>query len=400
MRFNLKLMSMVVAVGLLGSMIVACTPAATPTAAPTKAAAAATPTAAAKPATTAAPAASPTSAAPAATPAATTAPAAAAKEPEDKPLSPPITVKVGLLPIMSGANIYTAIEKGFFKDQGVNIELINFDTAARMIAPLTTGELYLGAGATSAGFYNALQRGLPIKVVADWNSATQPSTLALVARKDLVDSGKIKDYADLKGKTVSINATGVFSEIILDQALKKGGLTMKDVNVVLIPFEQVPAAMANKSVDVSLTNEPFVTMGPSQGTYVRWKDVQELDPGRTYSVIMYSPIFARDNAEAAKRWMLGYIKGIRYYQNAIKTKEGKAEIVTILDKYIGAKPPGFYDQIVFPFANPDGYVNAKTVSGDMEWYFANGQIKEKADMSTVIDNQFVDYAIRKLGRNQ
>lgn len=360
----------------------------------------ATATTAAAPAATKAAVPAATAAAPAATSAATAKPAASAPtlEPEDKPLSPPVTVKLGMLPIFSAVNIWTAMEKGFFKEQGLNVELINFDTAAKMIAPLSTGELSVGAGATSAGFYNALQRGLPIKVVADWNSATNPSTLALVARKDLVDSGKIKDYADLKGKTVSINATGVFSEIILEQALKKGGLTSKDVNQIIVPFDQVPIGMTNKSLDAGLTNEPFVTMGVQQGVMVRWKDVQELDPGREYSVIMFAPQFAKDNAEAAKRWTLAYLKGVRYYMKALQTQEGKAELVSILEKYSGPKSPGFYDKVVFPYANPDGYVNDKSVIGDMEWYLANGQIKERADMSAVIDNQFVDYAIRKLGR--
>ncbi|MDP2659821.1 MAG: ABC transporter substrate-binding protein [Dehalococcoidia bacterium] len=358
--------------------------------------------------TTATPAAAPTSA-PAATPAVTQAATPAAKvaptsttatQAEDKPISPAVTVKLGILPIFSAVNIYTAMEKGFFKDQGLNIDLTNFDTAAKMIAPLTTGDLEVGAGATSAGFYNALNRGLPIKVVADWNSAVSPSTLVLVARKDLVDSGKIKDYSDLKGKTVSINAPGVFSEIILDQALKKGGLTIKDVNQVIVPFDQVPIAMANKSVDVSLTNEPFVTIGVSQGVHVRWKDVAELDPGREYSVIFFSPVFAKDNAEAAKRWALAYVKGVRYYRKAILTKDGKAEMITILDKYAGAKPAGFYDQVVFPYSNPDGYVDQKSVLGDLDWYVANGQVKDKPDMKAVIDNTYMDYAIQKLGKFQ
>ncbi len=335
----------------------------------------------------------------AAAPAPTKAAPTPAVEPPDKPLDPSVTVRLGLLPIFSAINIYTAMEKGFFKEQGLNVELVNFDTAATMTAPLSTGELHVGAGAVSAGFFNAMQRGVALKVVADWNSAAKPpSTLAFVVRKDLADS--VKDFADLKGKTVSINANGVFSDIVLDMALKKGGLTAKDVTTVIVPFNQVPVAMANKSLDIGLSNEPFITQGTDQGILVRWKDIAELEPGRGYSVILYSPVFAKDNPEAAKRWMLAYMKGIRYYENALKTKEGKAELISILGKYIPVRDPNLFERVVFPYANPDGRVNEKSIASDLEWYMANGQVKEKVDLSAVIDNQYVEYAMRKLGRFQ
>lgn len=365
--------------------LVACTttpPASTPAA---KATPVSTPTAAAATVPTAA-----------AKPTAAATPAAAA---QDKPLDPPFTVKMGILPIFSAVNIYTAIEKGFFKEQGLNVELVNFDTAARMTAPLTTGELHAGAGATSAGFFNANLRGLPLKVVADWNSgAKPPSTLAFVVRKDLADS--IKTFADWKGKTISINATGVFSEILFDTGLKNGGLTAQDVKMVIVPFDQVPIAMANKSLDIGLTNEPFVTMGMDQGVHVRWKDIVEMDPGREYSVILYSSVFARDNPEAAKRWVLAYLKGVRYYTKALQTKEGKAEITGILGKYLTVRDPSFYERVVWPYTNPDGYVNEKTIAGDLDWYIAAGQVKEKLDLKSFIDNQYVDSAISKLGKFQ
>lgn len=345
------------------------------------------------------PAAKPT---PAAAPAATPAPAAtSASAAQDKPLDPPFTVKLGTLPIFSAVSIYTAIEKGFFKEQGLNIELVNFDTAAKMTAPLSTGELHVGAGAISAGFFNALQRGLLLKVIADYNSAVKPpSTLAFVARKDLMDAGALKDFSDWKGKTVSLNALGITSEIYLDVALKKGGLTVKDINVVMVPFDQVAIAMANKSVDISLSNEPFITMGIDQGFLVRLKDVAELEPGGQISVIFYSPVFARDNPEAARRWALAYLRGIRYYTKDLQTKEGKAEIIGILGKYLTVKDPTFYERVIFPTSNPDGFVNEKSIAAHLEWYVANGQVKEKTDLATVIDNQYVEYAIGKLGKYQ
>lgn len=327
--------------------------------------------------------------------------AAPAGGPEDKPLSPSVAVKMGTLFSLSGISMYTAVEKGFFKEQGINLDLIPFDTAAKMTAPLTTGELDVGGGPVSASFFNAIERGLPLKIVADWNSAAKPpSTLTFVVRKDLVDSGKVKGFPDWKGKNICINSTGIMSEIVLELALKKGGLTIKDVNVVIVPFAQVPIVMANKSADICLANEPQVTTGIDQGTFVRGEDVAELEPGRQISVVLYSPNFAKDKPDAAKRWLLAYLKGVRYYDKALQTKEGKAELIGILGKYVDVKDPTFYERVIFPTSNTNGYVNAKSIASDLDWYVAAGQVKTKVDLSTVIDNQFADYAVSKLGHYQ
>lgn len=387
--------ALVTALTLLATLVGACAPSAT-VATPTAAKPAATPTTAAAAASPTKPAAAPTTAPaataqPKASPAATTAAL-------DQPLSPPVSIKLGILPIFSALNIWTGIEKGFFKEQGINLELVNFNSASEMTAPLATGQLQVGAGSTSGGFFNALERGLPIKIIADWNSAASPSTLWLVIRKDLADSGAIKDYADWKGKTVAINAPGTFSEIVIDMGLKKGGLTKKDINLVNIGFDQVGLAMSNKSIDIALANEPTLTVAVQQGFEVKWKDINELDPGREYSVILLSPIFAKDNPEAAKRWALAYLKSIRYYQNALKSPEGKKELIEILGKYMKVADPSLYDKVVFPSTNPDGYVNDKSVRSDYDWYVAEGLTKQQIDLSMVIDNQYMDYAISKLGK--
>ena len=80
--------------------------------------------------------------------------------------------------------------------------------------------------------------------------------------------------------------------------------------------------------------------------------------------------------------------------------EGKRELIGILGKYLTVRDPSFYERVIFPYTNPDGYVNDKSIASDLDWYVAKGQVKEKTDLSIVIDNQYVDYAIRKLGRFQ
>src|SRR5262249_44854260 len=75
------------------------------------------------------------------------------------------TVKLGDLAAISNAAIYIAIEKGFFKEQGVNTEISNFASAAKMVPALVVGELEVSVGSASAGLFNAVADKAPFRIV-------------------------------------------------------------------------------------------------------------------------------------------------------------------------------------------------------------------------------------------
>jgi len=79
----------------------------------------------------------------------------------------PVAVTVGAAGTTSDAPIYIADKKGYFNDEGLAVKVTDFRSAADMVAPLGTGELDVGAGSASAGLYNAVLRGVRIKIVAD-----------------------------------------------------------------------------------------------------------------------------------------------------------------------------------------------------------------------------------------
>src|SRR5437660_8102225 len=101
-----------------------------------------------------------------------------------------------------------------------------------MVAPLTTGQLQIAAGALAAGLFNAANREVGLRIVADKGATAGPEWdfSALVIRKDLIDSGRVKDFADLKGSTLATTGRGTSPEVALATALKKGNLTLNEVN--------------------------------------------------------------------------------------------------------------------------------------------------------------------------
>ena len=137
----------------------------------------------------------------------------------------PLVVTVGATSSTSDAPIYIADKKGYFSDEGLAVTVSNFRSAADMVAPLGTGELDAGAGSASAGLYNAVKRGVRIKIVAD--KASSPpgyGATKILLRKDVVDSGRYKEPKDLKGMRFAMNAPGVSNTATLNALLKSAGL--------------------------------------------------------------------------------------------------------------------------------------------------------------------------------
>src|SRR4051794_3157120 len=175
----------------LAALLPACAPAAPPQPANAggSSAAPAAPPAASQPAV-------PTSApAPAALPATAAAPSTAVQ-----PLSPPVKVRMGALGIAPEAGLYVAQERGYFREEGLDVEFVPFRGSADLMAPLATGELQMGDGGPDPSLFNAVQRDIGVKIVGH-NALAGPgdASAALVVRKDLVDSGQFRDVPDFKG---------------------------------------------------------------------------------------------------------------------------------------------------------------------------------------------------------
>lgn len=134
-------------------------------------------------------------------------------------------VHVGVVASMSATPIYIAVQMGYFRAEGLNVETTTFPSATNMMAPLAAGQLDAGGGSATAGLYNAVDRGIDVRIVA--NLAYDPTGYGysrLVVRSDLVKSGRYKTVADLKGMTIQDVAPGVTAESQLNKLLESAGL--------------------------------------------------------------------------------------------------------------------------------------------------------------------------------
>src|SRR4051812_8259744 len=164
------------------------------------------------------------SGAPGAPPPAVAAPGPAAPAGAAPAAQAPDPISIGVLGILSDAPFVLARERGYFAEQQLAADFQPFDSGARMVPALATSQLDVAPGSPSVGLYNAITRGVNAKLVADWASGSpQGPTGFYTVRKDLVDSGEIADYRDLRNRRIAITAVGTRVHAMAGRALEPGG---------------------------------------------------------------------------------------------------------------------------------------------------------------------------------
>ncbi len=309
-------------------------------------------------------------------------------------------VKVGLLMINADAGIFVAQERGFFREQGLAVELTYFSSSGGpQMAALTTGELDAGSGSISPGIFNSVAGGVNMRVVASKSRVGPRGSGRYVVRRGLVEPGKTFSIKDIKGKVIALNSTGGSSRLYMDGLLKKGGLKETDVVVRIMPFADMVGALSQTVVDVAFLVQPFITIAEEKGIGVGIADLWDIVPGHMTNNLFYSDAFIRNRPAAAEKFMTGFLRGQRYFYDAVvKKKESLDSVVDIVAKYSRAGDRKLLRLgLSVTELTPNGEMDLKEIQDDQEWYFQKGLIKNKVDVNKLVDLRFLQSATQSLG---
>ena len=311
-------------------------------------------------------------------------------------------VKIGISNSGSDVTIFIAQKRGYFREEGLDATTVGFDSGARMIPVLGTGELDVGAGSASAGLFNAVARGIKIQIVSG-NGSAPPGYghQILIVRKDHVDGGRYKTFADLKGMKVALPAAGVSATATINEALKKGGLSYKDIEPVYLGYPNHVIALSNGRIDAGLTTEPAATQAVQLGAAVKITTNDTYYPNADTSHILYSALFAERRPDAARKFMRAFIRAARFYNDALKGGKlagpNAEEVIAILTEFTPLKDANIYRAISPQGCNPDGRLNLASLKTDFEFYASQGWIEGTVTPEQAVNTTFADAARGELG---
>ena len=307
------------------------------------------------------------------------------------------TIQVGYLPATGFFGFYVAKEKGYFEEQGLDVELTSFKSGAEMVVPLSTGQLDVGAGESGTALFNGVSQGLDIKVVCGFASqASGYGGTPIMVRKDLADSGEVTGPGDLKGRKIAVNVPRGMSEYIVAKYLEKAGLTIDDVELVPIPFPDMPAAVANGAVDVAYMTEPSSSKVLKDGTAVILVNSDEI-AGEIQNGVMYfgKRLIDPANKEIAVRFMMAYLKAVREMQNGGWQTD---EALQIINKYTN-QPPEVIKAGRVSYNDPNCSLVYDSLEDVQNYYLTRGytEFSEALPLTDFILEDFTKEAIERLG---
>jgi NitT/TauT family transport system substrate-binding protein len=163
------------------------------------------------------------------------------------PLKP---YKVGFNAWIGSIAFFVAQQKGFFKDEGLDLQTKSFSSPGDGLKPLLSNDL--DAVLSTADSVLTVVDKAPGQLKIVYLTDTSAGADAILAKKD------IKTIKDMKGRKVAATL-GQCNQLLLDKALEKAGLTEKDINLVNMNPDDAGAAFAAGQIDVAVTWEPWIT---------------------------------------------------------------------------------------------------------------------------------------------
>jgi len=167
--------------------------------------------------------------------------------------------------------------RGYFKEAGVNVDVVPGLVGSRMVPALGAGQLDLSGGSLAVSIINAINRGVPLKIAGSSGYYRDKSTSAtwLVRRSDL--KATFTSLKDVHGAKIGLIAPDSIPEYCVAKGFQNAGVDWKQaVDPQILDFPSMVTALRNKQLDLAILAEPWVTQMESKGTAERWLSGPEL----------------------------------------------------------------------------------------------------------------------------
>ncbi len=308
-------------------------------------------------------------------------------------------LRIGLLHTLSPAPLYIAMERGYFRDEGLDASFRFFEAAQPIAAAAVSGDIDVGITALTGGFFSLAGRGT-LKVIGGGlhEQAGYEGTAILASRK-AYDAG-LTSAAQLAGHSFGITQFGSSFHYMAGRIAEREGFALKDLT--LRPLQQVgnmAAAVRTGQVDATMAiasmARPLDASGEAR--IIGWAG--DLVPYQITAVFAPSQMVEK-RPDTLRRFARAYQRGVADYRDGFlrldaagkPVRDAKtAALVPLIQKYVYAGDPdgprkieegvGYYDE--------DARLDVQDVAAQLRWFIGQGLVKGRIDPADVIDTRFI-----------
>ncbi|HEX9337602.1 MAG TPA: ABC transporter substrate-binding protein [Pseudonocardiaceae bacterium] len=169
------------------------------------------------------------------------------------PLEHP-NLTVGILAVTDSVPVEIALQKGYFKQEGLNVKIKIVVSGTQAVPEVDAGTIDVGQSNWATLFAAQAQKVNDFKIVAD-SSAGQSGSMQLTT----YPGSPIRTMQDLPGHTISTNALSDVPFLALKAVLQANSVDISKIKIVVVHHPDTEQALANHTVDAAIQLEPFMT---------------------------------------------------------------------------------------------------------------------------------------------
>ena len=266
-------------------------------------------------------------------------------------------LKVGLMPDIDSVPFIIAQEKGFFKDEGVTVELQHFKSAMDRDSALQSGNLDGGVSdMLAAGFAKAGGFDVKMTSMTDGNYCLIAGT-----------ANNAASISELKGQNIKKKKNTII-EFVLDQMLAQNQMNEADINKTVIP--QIPTRLEmlqNGKLDAAVLPEPMGSIAVKNGCHmVNSSEAMQINPG----VMVFTADSVENKTEQIKAMYRAYNRAVEYLNNTPQT-----EYMDLVIEKAGL-PPATKDALTMPKYHEAALPSKDAWEKSIQWLNQKELLKE------------------------
>lgn len=281
----------------------------------------------------------------------------------------PVTLTVGVIPIVDVAPIYLGVKQGFFNEQKLTLNLKLAQGGAAIIPAAVSGDYQFGFSNLVSEIL-AQQRGLKLKIVSQGSQAgSDPNSDAWAI---LTLNPAIAQCKDLQGKTIAVNTLKNIGEVSIKAACDKSGVDVSKFKLIEMNFPNMLPAMQKGQIDAMWTAEPFTTQAKQAGAKVLSYNVVAVAAHLTVATYFATADYAKQNPDIVKRFVAAINKSLDY------ANAHTSEVRAIVNTYAKI-PDAALQAMVLPYWSHD--LNKPSITKLADLMVKYGLMTSKPDLN-------------------
>jgi len=303
------------------------------------------------------------------------------------------TIKIGLSKLLSYPATPIAIEHGYFKEQGIDAEMVFFDSAQPVAVAVASGSVDFGVSGLSAAFYTLAGKGQLRMIAASGYEQPGFYNIVLLGSLKAYNAG-LKSPKDLPGHSVAVTQLGTSLQLNFARIAQKFGVDLKSVEIKpLQSNSNVVSALTGGTVDAAIipATPALKLIQKDEVKVLSW--VGDDVPGNTGSAAYTGTKTANERADLVKRFLIAYRKGMKDFHDAFTDANGKRKdgptapaMLELLSKFTGL-PAATIDKTT-PYVDAQGRIDMKDIASQIAWYESQGQIRGEVKAEELVDKRY------------